>query len=54
MKRNIKIDVSKLRFYCDIALGHKLYAQDIDENTARYYQVDKNGNLVYTFLGRKE
>ena len=47
------MDISKLRFVSDNGV-HKLYAKDIDENTAKYFQVDKDGNVVYTFLGRRE
>ena len=46
-----KIDVSKLRFISANSV-HKLYAKDINETTARYYQIDKEGNVVYSFLGR--
>lgn len=48
-----KIDLSKLRFVNDNGV-HKLYAKDIDENTAIYYQVDKDGEVIYTFLGRRD
>lgn len=48
-----KPDLSKLRFVSKNCV-HKLYAKDIDEKTARYYQVDKDGEVVYTFLGRRE
>ena len=48
-----KIDLSKLRFVSKNCV-HALYAKDINETTAKYYQVDKNGNVVYTFLGKRE
>lgn len=48
-----KIDLSKLRFVSENCV-HKLYAKDVDENTARYYQVDKDGEVVYSFLGKRD
>ena len=48
-----KIDVSKLRFVSANSV-HKLYAKDINENVAKYFQVDRDGNVVYSFLGRTD
>lgn len=49
----MEINIENLRFVNDNGV-HKLYAKDIDENTAKYFQVDKDGNVVYTFLGNRK
>lgn len=32
--------------------GFKLYGKKIDEKTARYFQYDESGKMIYSFLGR--
>lgn len=47
-------EIKRAKFYCDLAIGWKLYYTVVNNDTIRLYQTDNNGNIQFSFLGKND